>query len=254
MAKNKLARFRENLTFSYLHQPSFDSVWRSPYSMRGHWLERQFLNQNPITLELGCGRGEYTVALAQASPEQNFIGMDIKGARLWVGASAVKEQGLTNVAFVRARIETLTSFFAAGEIAHLWLTFPDPQLKERRAKKRLTSERFLALYARILAPTGIIHLKTDSRELYEFTLQEVRRIGGCVHYATADIDNILEQFPLLRISTYYERYFRERGKSICYLEFSLPEVWQRSAMSTLEQSPCEFWLGEANKEGEVEEI
>ena len=253
MAKNKLARFRENLTFPYLHQPTFDSVWRAPYPLQGQWAAQQFSNQNPITLELGCGRGEYTVALAQAAPEQNYIGMDIKGARLWVGARAVKEQGLTNVAFVRARIETLTSFFAPNAIAHLWLTFPDPQLKERRAKKRLTGERFLELYSRILAPSGVIHLKTDSRELYDFTLNEVATIGGRVLYAADNIDNILEQFPLLRISTYYERYFRERGKTICYLEFGLPEHWKAIGESEVWQSPCEFWLGETHKDGLEEE-
>ena len=170
-----------------------------------------------------------------------------------MGARAVKELGLTNVAFVRARIETLTSFFAPNEIAHLWLTFPDPQLKERRAKKRLTGERFLALYSRILAPTGIIHLKTDSRELYDFTLNEVVAIGGRILFAADNIDNILEQFPLLRISTYYERYFRERGKTICYLEFALPESWQADSASNVWQSPHEFWLGEGHKEGQEEE-
>lgn len=254
MAKNKLSRFRENLTFSYLHQPSFDAVWRSPYALRGRWNVAQFSNERPITLELGCGRGEYTLALAQALPEEHFIGMDIKGARLWVGACAVREQGLTNVAFVRARIETLSSFFSLGEIAHLWLTFPDPQLKERRAKKRLTSVRFLELYSRILAPAGVIHLKTDSRELYAYTLQTVQGIGGHVHFATEDIDNILEQYPLLRINTYYERYFRERGKRICYLEFSLPVRFYDTAQRFVDESPCDFWLGETCLADEVEEV
>jgi len=248
MAKNKLTRFRENLSFPYLHQPTFDSVWHAPYKLQGQWARCQFSNQNPITLELGCGRGEYTVAMAEATPEQNYIGMDIKGARLWVGACAVRELRLTNVAFVRARIETLISFFAPKEIAHLWLTFPDPQLKERRAKKRLTSERFLELYSRILAPTGVIHLKTDSRELYDFTLNEVAAIGGKILHAADNIDNILEQFPLLRISTYYERYFRERGKTICYLEFTLPSSWGANNASNVLQTPCEFWLDTGHKE------
>jgi len=250
MAKNKLARFRENLTFAYLHQPSFDSVWRASFPLRGLWGERQFKNLHPITLELGCGRGEYTVAMAQETPEQNFIGMDIKGARLWVGARAVKDLALTNVAFVRARIETLTAFFAPNEIAHLWLTFPDPQLKERRAKKRLTSEQFLQLYARILAPNGRIHLKTDSLELYAYTQQEVKRIGGTIHFASENIDNILDQFSLLRISTYYERYFREQGKTICYLEFSLPKHWFQNSLAKINESPAMFWMGDESKDQE----
>lgn len=243
MGKNKLARFRENETFDFLHQPPFDEVWAASFSLRGHWHERQFRNQNPITLELGCGRGEYSVALAAASPQENFVGMDIKGARLWVGAKGAQAAGLTNVAFVRGRIETLLSFFAPGEVAHLWLTFPDPQLKERRAKKRLTSPRFLQQYARILAPNGRIHLKTDSAELYAYTLETVQNLGGNIFYAWESIDEHLEELPVLKIPTYYERYFRERGKPITYLCFSLPPAWQASEAAIV-QTPRDFWLGE----------
>ncbi len=243
MTKNKLARFRENESFAFLHQPPFDEVWQTPFHLRGHWHERQFRNHNPITLELGCGRGEYTVALATASPQENFIGMDIKGARLWVGAKASQNAALDNVAFVRGRIETLLSFFAPSEVAHLWLTFPDPQLKERRAKKRLTSPRFLQQYARILAPDGLIHLKTDSAELYAYTLETVRELGGEICHAYPAIDDHLDELPVLRIPTYYERYFRERGKPITYLAFSLPRAWQAREAACV-QTPHDFWLGE----------
>ena len=159
MGKNKLLRFRENETFSFLYQPGFDEVWKDSFSLRGRWHVDHFSNSHPITLELGCGRGEYTVAMAAAAPQENFVGMDIKGARLWVGAKAAVAHSLSNVAFVRARIETLISFFAPGEVANLWLTFPDPQLKDRRAKKRLTNLRFLQQYARSCMPIRLRRLR-----------------------------------------------------------------------------------------------
>ncbi len=243
MEKNKLLRFRENETFSFLYQPGFDEVWKDSFSLRGRWHVDHFSNSHPITLELGCGRGEYTVAMAAAAPQENFVGMDIKGARLWVGAKAAVAHSLSNVAFVRARIETLISFFAPGEVANLWLTFPDPQLKDRRAKKRLTNPRFLQQYARILAPDGRIHLKTDSAELYAYTLAEIEALGGTIHHAYESIDGVLDALPVLRIQTYYERYFRDRGKPITYLCFSLPTAWQ-NAEAEYSQTPHDFWLGE----------
>lgn len=242
MAKNKLARFRDNLNYNFLYQPNFSEVWDGEFTLRGQWHNLQFHNTAPITLELGCGRGEYTIEMAKMQPAANFIGMDIKGARLWVGASTVARESLSNVAFIRGKIETLSAFFAPSEIANLWLTFPDPQLKERRAKKRLTERTFLQLYARILAPSGVIHLKTDSQELYHFTLDEIQAIGGRVLHAYDNIDNILGAFPLLQLSTYYERFFRERGKNICYLAFQLPVSWQKLAQD--KRTPRAYWLQE----------
>jgi len=253
MPKNKLARFRDNASFDDLHQPPFAQVWNADYYLKGQWAQAQFRNSNPITLELGCGRGEYTLAMATAAPEQNFVGMDIKGARIWVGAKAAHEQGIKNVAWVRARIETLTSFFAPCEISNLWITFPDPQLKERREKKRLTCEAFLRSYARILAPESTIHLKTDSYELFAYTRNLVQELGARIHYALDDIDSHLEHFPLLQIQTHYEQLFRNQGKKICYIAFNLPTDWFTEYKGLL-LTPQEYWKGAANTETTIPNI
>ena len=155
MGKDKLRKFRENLTFSCFVQPEFDEVFRCDHPLKGHWRTDFFHNDRPIILELGCGKGEYTVALAERDPQRNYIGIDIKGARMWRGAKTATERGMANVGFLRTRIEFINSLFAEGEIDELWITFPDPQLKTRRAKKRLTSPLFLEYYARLLRPDGI---------------------------------------------------------------------------------------------------
>jgi len=224
MGKNKLQRFAENETFPHLIQAQFMEVWRDDHAMKGHWHGDFFCNDNSITLELGCGRGEYTLALAQRYPERNFIGVDIKGARLWYGAKQAHLMGLRNVGFLRTRIETLGSFFADGEVNEIWITFPDPQLKTRREGKRLTAVPFLACYQRILTPTGLVHLKTDSLELHQYTLGVLARCGVVPEVALQDIDPCLEQYPELAIPTKYEMLFRGQGKSITYLSFSLPET------------------------------
>ena len=143
MGKDKLKRFAENLTFSCMVQPEFEEIFHKDHALKGRWHKDFFKNDNPIILELGCGKGEYTIALAERNPNANYIGVDIKGARMWRGAKTATENGMTNVGFLRTRIEFINSFFAEGEVAEIWITFPDPQLKTRRAKKRLTSPIFL---------------------------------------------------------------------------------------------------------------
>ena len=169
MGKDKLKKFAENKTFRCLVQPEFDEIFGKDHPLKGRWHADFFRNDRPIVLELGCGKGEYTVALAADDPARNYIGVDIKGARMWRGAKTATEQGMDNVGFLRTRIEFITSFFAPGEVSELWITFPDPQLKTRRAKKRLTAPPFLACYAQLLAPGGWINLKTDSQHLYRYT-------------------------------------------------------------------------------------
>ena len=162
MGKDKLRRFRENLTFECFVQPEFDEVFHRDHPLKGNWNRDFFRNDNPIVLELGCGKGEYTVALAQRDPQRNYIGIDIKGARMWRGAKTATDRRMHNVGFLRTRIEFIDALFAENEVSEIWITFPDPQLKTRRAKKRLTSPLYLACYARLLRPDGLINLKTDS--------------------------------------------------------------------------------------------
>src|SRR5699024_6206658 len=158
MGKDKLRRFAENLTFECFVQPEFEEIFRRDHPLKGHWRRDFFRNDRPIVLELGCGKGEYTVALAERDPRSNYIGVDIKGARMWRGAKTATERRMGNVGFVRTRIEFIGSFFAPGEVDEIWITFPDPQLRTKRAKKRLTAPSFLAAYARLLKPGGAIHL------------------------------------------------------------------------------------------------
>ena len=178
MGKDKLRKFRENLTFDCFIQPEFDEVFRCDHPLKGHWRSDFFHNDNPIVLELGCGKGEYTVALAERNPSRNFIGIDIKGARMWRGAKTATDRKMPNVGFLRTRIEFINGLFAEGEVDEIWITFPDPQLKSRRAKKRLTSPLFLGYYAHILSPGGWINLKTDSKHLFGYTNEVVRRYGA----------------------------------------------------------------------------
>lgn len=169
MGKDKIRRFAENATFRCVVQPGFEEVFRKDYALKGKWNRDFFGNDRPIVLELGCGRGEYTVALGERFPERNFIGVDVKGARLWRGAKTATENGMKNVAFLRTRIEFIDSCFAPGEVDEIWITFPDPQLNKNRIKKRLTAPQFLAMYARFLREGGMINLKTDSVHLHEYT-------------------------------------------------------------------------------------
>ena len=225
MGHHKLERFAENLTFPNLFQVSYEMLKEEGFALRGKWAEH-FGNSNPITLELGCGKGDYTIALARIHPERNYIGVDIKGARLWRGAKTSNEEQMKNVAFIRTRIELIDRFFAEGEVSEIWITFCDPQLK--KPNKRLTSPRFLDTYSHFLAPGSTMHLKTDSQELHLYTRDEVIPAGGYrVEYAT---DNLYAvdaaqhpEIPCLQeaqmTQTFYEKMFLAEGKPITYLKF-----------------------------------
>ena len=169
-SKNKLKRFEENKTFANVIQPSREEVLTDAFAYKGRWNELYFKNNHPIVLELGCGKGEYSVGLAKRHPEKNFIGIDIKGARFWRGAKTAIEENIANVAFLRTQIELIEKCFASGEVSEIWITFPDPQIKYKRTKHRLTNADFLARYERILAPDGYVHLKTDSEFMHGYTL------------------------------------------------------------------------------------
>lgn len=221
MGKDKLRRFAENLTFKNMVQPEFDEVFGRDFRLKGRWHEEFFGNDHPIVLELGCGRGEYTVALAARHPECNFIGIDIKGARMWRGAKTATEAGMTNVGFLRTRIEFINSLFAEGEVDEIWITFPDPQLKTRRAKKRLTSPLFLSCYARMLTPDGKINLKTDSQHLYAYTQAVIQHFGLPCEVANDDIYGSGFADEVLSVKTAYEQMFLDRGLPITYTRFSL---------------------------------
>lgn len=221
MGKDKLRRFRENLDFACFVQPDFDTVFRCDHPLKGHWHRDFFHNDNPIVLELGCGKGEYTVALAERDPARNYIGIDIKGARMWRGAKTATERGMPNVGFLRTRIEFIDALFAEGEVSEIWITFPDPQLKGRRAKKRLTSPLFLERYARLLVPEGKIHLKTDSKHLYAYTTEVIRRLSLPCEVSEADIYGSGYADEVLSVKTAYERRFLQMGLPITYTRFTL---------------------------------
>ena len=221
MGKNKIRRFRENETFGCLVQPDFDEVFRADYKLKGRWHSGFFHNDHPLCLELGCGRGEYTVALGQRNPESNFLGVDIKGARMWRGAKTATEYGLKNVGFLRTRIEFITSLFGPGEVDEIWITFPDPQLKKGREKKRLTSPVFLSLYARFLKPDGVIHLKTDSQALHEYTKSVIEANELSLEECNNDIYGTGLADEVLSVKTAYETRFLAEGLPITYLRFRL---------------------------------
>ncbi len=221
MGKDKLRRFRENETFACFLQPAFEEVFRTNHPIKGHWARDFFHNDRPIVIELGCGKGEYTVALAERDPERNYIGVDIKGARMWRGAKTATERNLANVGFLRTRIEFIDSLFGEGEVSEIWITFPDPQLKTRRAAKRLTSPDFLARYARLLAPEGRIHLKTDSKHLYAYMQAVIDRFGLPCSVANPDIYGTGYADEVLSVKTAYESRFLKMGLPITYTCFSL---------------------------------
>jgi tRNA (guanine-N7-)-methyltransferase len=223
MGKDKLRKFAENLTFENLVQPDFEEIFHRDHPLKGRWTQDFFAAGNPLVLELGCGKGEYTVGLGAADGGRNFLGVDIKGARMWRGAKTATQMGLGNVGFLRTRIEFINSFFGPGEVSQIWITFPDPQLKKGREKKRLTSPVFLACYAQFLVPGGVVHLKTDSRELHDYTLRVIDANGLPCEVACADIygEGLVETDPALTIKTAYERRFLEEGKPITYLRFGL---------------------------------
>ncbi|MDR1846517.1 MAG: tRNA (guanosine(46)-N7)-methyltransferase TrmB [Bacteroidales bacterium] len=218
MSKNKLERFAENATFSNLFQPHYAELINSQFALKGRWQADFFRNDNPIVLELGCGKGEYTIGLGKKYPEKNFIGLDIKGARMWRGLKTANEDKMTNIAFIRTRIQLIEYCFAAEEIDEIWITFPDPQLK--KPNKRLTSPAFLNRYAKILKPNAIIHLKTDSYELYDYTLNEVLLPNGKkVLFNTDNLYAEEKEMEVKEIKTFYESIYLQAGKPITYIKF-----------------------------------
>lgn len=221
MGKDKIKRFQENLTFKNLVQPEFDEIFRKNHHLKGHWHKDFFGNDNPIVLELGCGRGEYTVALGEMNPDKNFIGIDTKGSRLWRGAKTATENEMTNIGFIRMRIEQITSLFAENEVDEIWVTFPDPQLKKKRAPKRLTSPLFLTLYAKILGSEGAINLKTDSQHLHEYTRAVAAENDLIVEVHNNDIYGTGLADEVLSIKTAYEGKFLAQGMAITYIRFRL---------------------------------
>ncbi|NPA42986.1 MAG: tRNA (guanosine(46)-N7)-methyltransferase TrmB [Chlorobi bacterium] len=222
MGKNKLQRFAENKTFPHFFEPTRDELLKGRFPLRGKWRSDFFKNDRPLVLELGCGKGDYTVALARRFPDRNFIGIDIKGARMWRGAKTALEEGLPNVAFLRMQIELIDKAFAPGEVNEIWLTFPDPQMKYKRTKHRLTNPAFLERYRRILVPEHEIHLKTDSEFLYGYTLGILEASGHDILYAHHDIYNNRHAPPLAtEIQTFYEQKWLDEGKKITYLRFRL---------------------------------
>jgi len=220
LAKKKILHFAENLTFKHLFQHPHQDLL-ADFPLKGKWHADYFHNDNPVTLELGCGKGEYTVNLALNHTDRNFIGMDIKGARLWKGCKMVEELGLKNVAFIRSRVEFLEYFFAGNEVEELWLTFPDPQPQSNRMQKRLTSSEFLEKYKNILRPQGIIHLKTDNEKLYKYTLVVIREHGHFLVFSSDDIYQMDTFHEATAIQTFYEELYRDEGTPIKYIEFKL---------------------------------
>lgn len=219
--KDKLRKFRENETFENLLQPTTAEVFQKDHPMKGNWGEKMFGNNNPIILELGCGKGEYTIALAEKFPQNNYIGVDIKGARLWKGAKYATEKSLKNVAFLRTRIEFIDSIFAQGEVSDIWLTFSDPQ--PNKPRKRLSSPLFLERYSHILKEDGIIHLKTDSQLLHEYTLETIESENHILLEANNDIygTNRAENDDILSVKTFYEKQFLAKGMAITYAKWRL---------------------------------
>lgn len=219
MGKDKLRRWAELETFERTFQPKMDFPMPADFYLKGKWNSEVFKNEHPIVLELGCGRGEYTVHLAQQFEQKNFIGIDVKGARLWRGAKTINELNITNAAFMRIRIELIESFFAPHEVGELWITFPDPQMKTEREKKRLTNPFFIERYKRLLKPNGILHLKSDSAELYQYTLEVLEKEKGHFLISTNDLYNSHIVDDILSVKTTYEKIFLKEGKKITYIRY-----------------------------------
>lgn len=236
MGKNKLKKFADMHDWAHVFEYAQSDYAFHDCPLKGRWHDEVFGNPNPIVLELGCGKGEYSVGLAEARPDANFIGIDIKGSRMWTGAGQALAKGLKNVVFLRTHIEFITSFFGPGEVAEIWLTFPDPQMK--KVRKRLTSTRFMPDYARILQTGGLIHLKTDSRFMFAYTRAMIEANGLPVAYCSDNLYRDGSSKPLVpgrglpfmdvagvpNIQTFYEKQWLQRGLDIKYIRFSIPEI------------------------------
>lgn len=215
--KQKLERFRIISERDNVLEPGKEIY----FEVRGHWHTMFFKNQNPITIELACGRGEYTIGLARRFPERNYVGLDLKGDRIWKGSTLAVEQNLTNVAFVRAQILTIENFFHIGEVDEIWLTFPDPRPKKRDIKRRLTNSRFLDLYKKVLKPDGFFRFKTDNTDLFNYTLEELQTRNDIINFKSTN--NLYEsdlRGECFDIQTKYEQMFSEQGEKIKYLRFN----------------------------------
>ncbi|WP_340199736.1 tRNA (guanosine(46)-N7)-methyltransferase TrmB [Ascidiimonas sp. W6] len=220
-SKNKLKRFKENESFANVVQPTREELISGNFSWKGNW-SSFFGNSNPIVLELGCGKGEYSVNLAKRFVHKNFIGIDIKGARFWRGAKTAIEDNINNVAFLRTQIELINHVFKEGEISEIWITFPDPQIKYKRTKHRLTNATFLDKFKQVLKPSGLMHLKTDSEFMHGYTLGLLHGLGKEVLYANHDVyNNHGSPEEVTQIQTFYETQYLEKGKPITYIRFKL---------------------------------
>ena len=220
-SKNKLKRFIENETFSNVIQPERKELLSDSFIYKGNWNKLYFKNNNPIIVELGCGKGEYTVNLAKSNPSKNYIGIDIKGARFWRGAKTSFDENLENVVFLRTQIELIDFVFGKQEVKEIWLTFPDPQIKYQRRKHRLTNPLFLNLYKNILVDKGMVHLKTDSEFLHGYTLGVLKGLSIKPLFSNHDIyKNNNAPAEVINIKTHYEKLFLETKKNISYLRFS----------------------------------
>lgn len=221
MGKNKLEKFADMASYPHVFEYPYSAVDNVPFEMKGNWHKEFFKNDNPIVLELGCGRGEYTVGLGRLFPDVNFIGIDIKGARMWTGATESLESGMKNVAFLRTNIEIIDRFFAPDEVAEVWLTFSDPQMK--KATKRLTSTYFMERYRKFLVNDGIIHVKTDSNFMFTYTKYMIEKNQLPVEVMTEDLYHSGMADEILGIRTYYEQQWLDRGLNIKYIKFHLPQ-------------------------------
>ncbi|WP_018108377.1 tRNA (guanosine(46)-N7)-methyltransferase TrmB [Bacteroides propionicifaciens] len=222
MAKNKLEKFADMASYPHVFEYPFRYSEEVPFEMKGKWNQEFFKNDNPIVLELGCGRGEYTVGLGEKFPDKNFIGVDIKGSRMWTGATDSLERGMVNVAFLRTNIEIIDRFFGENEVSEIWLTFSDPQMK--KATKRLTSTFFMERYRKFLKDNGLIHLKTDSDFLFTYTNYMIEENKFPVAFVTDDLYHSDIVDDILGIQTYYERQWLDRGLTIKYIKFQLPRL------------------------------
>lgn len=221
-SKNKLKRFKENETFSNVVQPTREEVTSGNFALKGKWNQDFFKNDQPLVLELGCGKGEYSVGLAERFPDKNFIGIDVKGARFWRGAKTAEEAGMKNVGFLRSQIELIDNLFGAGEVDEIWITFPDPQIKYKRTKHRMTNSEFLQLYKKILKPSGVVNLKTDSEFMHGYTLGLLHGEGHEVLYANHNVyRNEGAPAEVTEIQTFYEQQYLEVNKAITYIRFKI---------------------------------
>ncbi|MDO9512114.1 MAG: tRNA (guanosine(46)-N7)-methyltransferase TrmB [Bacteroidales bacterium] len=220
MAKRKLLSFAENESFPHFFQPRYHEI-KDGFSLKSAWNESYFKNDGPITLELGCGKAEFSYYLAGKYPERNFVGIDLKGARLWRGAKDSFENKMNNIAFIRSHVQNVNHFFGPQEVEEIWIPFPDPQLHKPGERKRLTSSGFLKRYADVLKPDHIIHLKTDNRPFFEYTLETIASGGHQLLFSTFDLYNENVDYDAVKVQTFYEKQFLDQGMEIKYLQFRL---------------------------------